>query len=426
MWSDVWASVCVLFSLFWACVSFLSPLEKRSHPRARIIAMLGTAVVGDGLLARLRPSMWAYLAAMLLYSVIFFLACGDMPVSGALYAAVWSLISQQLVAETYMLLRWIVSPMVDWGNYAWLAIAVLLFASAYAVVTFTVARWMPTQKRYTVGPRQLALSLVFQLLFEALCWMLFSGTDVNSASVLYPVSIWLAQCYCATLLYFQYSLFAKSTMKKELDILNALWHEKEEQYRLSRETIAIINRKCHDLKHQLAALRGVAGTESQERYLREAEKSVNIYDAMFQTGNEVLDTVLTEKSLYCGANGIRLGCVADGKQLDFMDPVDIYAIFGNALDNAIDGVQRLTEPEKRMIDVLICREQKFVVLQVVNPIEGEVKFKGDLPVSTKPQDGYHGFGLKSIRHTAAQYGGFTSVNTEHGYFTLKILIPLKD
>lgn len=140
----------------------------------------------------------------------------------------------------------------------------------------------------------------------------------------------------------------------------------------------------------------------------------------------MLDTILTEKSLYCGANGIRLGCVADGMQLAFMDPVDIYAILGNALDNAIDGVQQLTEPEKRMIDVLICREHKFLVLQVVNPIEGELKFRDGLPVSTKPQNGYHGFGLKSIQHTVEQYGGFTVVQAENGYFSLKVLIPLQD
>lgn len=423
-----WVHILGMLATLWAaCVSYLAPLDKRPHPKVRVFGMLALAVAASGVSVLFQPlPTWVSLTAIFVFSILFFLVCGDIPLSGALYAAVWAQISQQLAAETFLLLYWFAAPYVDWGPWAWTGVSALLFAGAFAVVTFTVARWMPTQGKYAIGPRQLILSLVFQAIFEVLCWLLISDMDVGSTSVLYPVSIWLAQCYCATMLYFQYTLFSKSAMKKELEILNGLWHQKEEQYQLSKETIAIINRKCHDMRHQIAAVRAMAGSEAQERYLREAEESVGIYDAIFQTGNEVLDTVLTEKSLYCGANGIRLGCVADGKQLAFMDPVDIYAILGNALDNAIESVQGLSGPERRMIDVLICREKMFTVLQVVNPMEGTLSFRGGLPLSTKPRDGCHGFGLKSIRHSVEQYGGFTTVNTENGYFCLKILIPLKE
>lgn len=417
----------MLLTLWLTCVSYLLPLNKRPHPRARAAAMLALAAVFGGVLALLQPlRAWMPLAAIFGYAVLFFLVCSDMPLSGTFYAAVWAQISQQLVAETYLLLYWAVSPRVAWGPWVWTGVGALLFGAACCAVALTVARWMPSQGRYVVGPRQLTLSLLCQAIFNVLCWMLLSETDVISTSFLYPVSLWLAQCYCATMLYFQYALFSKSAMKKELEILNRLWHQQAEQYRLSKETIAIINRKCHDMKHQIAAVRAMAGSRAQEKYLREAEESVGIYDAIFQTGNEVVDTVLTEKSLYCGANGIRLGCVADGKQLAFMDQVDVYAILGNALDNAIEAVQGLSDPEKRMIDVLICRERKFLAFQVVNPLEGELEFRDGLPVSTKPRDGYHGFGLKSIRHTAEQYGGFAAVSAENGCFTLKILIPLEE
>lgn len=422
-----WTYVLGMLTTLWAaCVSYLAPLDKRPHAKARVLGMLALAAAASGVSVLFQPlPIWVSLTSIFAFSILFFLVCGDMPLSGALYAAVWAQISQQLAAETFLLLYWFLSPHVDWGRWSWTGAALLMFTAAFAIVAVTVARWMPTQGKYAIGPRQLALSLVFQAIFEVLCWLLISDMDLRSTSVLYPVSIWLAQCHCATMLYFQYTLFSKSAIKKELETLNALWHQQEEQYKLSKETIAIINRKCHDMKHQIAAVRAMAGSEAQEKYLREAEESVGIYDAIFQTGNEVLDTVLTEKSLYCGANGIRLGCVADGKLLAFMDSVDIYAILGNALDNAIEGVQNLGDPEKRMIDVLICRERQFAVLQVVNPLEGALKFRDGLPVSTKPRDGYHGFGLKSIRHTVEQYGGFTTVNTQNGYFCLKILIPLK-
>ncbi len=414
-------------ALWLVCVSYLRPLDKRPRPAGRAAAMLALALIwlAAGAAELLRPlPMWGTMAAAFGYSALFFLVCGELSLPGALYGAVWVQISHQLVAESLIMAIWQLSPRVGWSSSAWVGLGVLLFAGACVVITLTLARWMPHKGTYLVGPRQLTLSLLSLAVFEVLCWRMYSDMDASGAGALYPASVWLAQCYCATMLYFQYTLFSKSAMKKELDTLNQLWHRQKEQYRLSKETIAIINRKCHDMKHQLAAVRAMAGAENQERYLREAEESVRIYDAIFQTGNEVLDTVLTEKSLYCEANGIRLGCVADGEQLAFMDPVDLYAVLGNALDNAIEGVQGLDGPEKRMIDVLICRDRQFLVLQVVNPMEGELSFRDGLPLTTKAGDGYHGFGLKSIRHTVGQYGGFTTVNAGQGYFTLKILIPL--
>lgn len=417
----------MFITLWLACVSYLLPLNKRPYAMIRMTAMLMLAAAFGGILVLLAPwSEWAPLASIYAFSVLFFLICGDLPLSSVLYAAVWAQITQQLVVETFLLLYWIVSPKVDWGAYIWLGVGAALFSIVYSVITFTVARWMPNQGKYTVGPRQLTLSLGFHTAFEVLCWMLFSDMDLGSTSLLYPISVWSGQCHCAIMLYFQYTLFTKSAIKKELAILNHMWHQREEQYRLSKETITIINRKCHDMKHQIAAVRSMAGQEAQERYLQEAEESVGIYSAIFQTGNEVLDTVLTEKSLYCEANGIRLGCVADGSQLAILNPIDVYTVMGNALDNAIEAVQELNEPEKRMIDVLICRDHKFLVIQVVNPLVKELRFRNGLPVSTKPKNGYHGFGLKSIQHTVEQYGGFVAVQAENRYFSLKILIPLQD
>ena len=103
----------------------------------------------------------------------------------------------------------------------------------------------------------------------------------------------------------------------------------------------LINHKCHDLKHQISAMRAITSPEEREKYLREVEDSVQIYDAIVQTGNEVLDTVLTEKSLFCAANNIKINCIVDGRQMDIFEPVDLYTIFGNALDNAIESVRQL-------------------------------------------------------------------------------------
>ena len=70
------------------------------------------------------------------------------------------------------------------------------------------------------------------------------------------------------------------------------------------------------------------------------------YEAQFKTGNRVLDTILSSESLKCQSKDIEITVVADGHALDFMNAMDISALFGNALDNAIEGAEKIQTKEK--------------------------------------------------------------------------------
>ena len=79
----------------------------------------------------------------------------------------------------------------------------------------------------------------------------------------------------------------------------------------------------------------------------------------------------------------------------------------------------------RQIDVQIYRQQNFLLIQILNPIVRTLTFEDSLPVTTKGGD-FHGYGLKSIRHTVEKYDGFLKVGVEDGSFYLKILIPVQE
>ncbi len=210
----------------------------------------------------------------------------------------------------------------------------------------------------------------------------------------------------------------------EADALRNMLHMQYENYKVKQESVDLINQKYHDLKHQIAVLRAESGAE-RNAVLDKMEQEIKAYEAQNDTGNKVLDTVLTGKSLTCRTKNIQLTCVADGAALDFMDVMDVSNLFGNALDNAIESVDKIADPERRLIHLSVARQKGFAAIRIENCYEGELRFDDHgLPLTTKQDDRYHGFGVKSIQNTAAKYGGTATITTHDGWFELRVLIPL--
>lgn len=210
---------------------------------------------------------------------------------------------------------------------------------------------------------------------------------------------------------------------RELESVQNVLQKQYQQYQLSKDSIELINRKYHDLKHQITVLRTEPDAAQRNAFLDQMEAEIRTYEAQNKTGNQVLDTVLTSKSLYCAQHGIGLTCVADGALLDFMDVMDLSAVFGNALDNAIECEEQIADPEKRLIHVSVSAQRDFVLLRFENYCEGDLSFSEGLPVTTKKDRDFHGYGLKSIRYVARKYGGTVTVRKEKQWFVLQVLLP---
>ena len=197
-------------------------------------------------------------------------------------------------------------------------------------------------------------------------------------------------------------------------------------YRISEDSMALVNQKYHDLKHHIQLLRTEAASGGTLEYLDQMEQEIRSFEAQNKTGSRVLDAILTAKSLQCQREGITLTCVADGQALDFMHPMDLSALFGNALDNAMEGVKKLPDPDKRLIHLSVARQKGFLRIRVENCYEGNLNLELGIPASTKQDKRYHGFGLKSIQAIAAKYGGSVTIGSKDGWFELRILFPLSE
>ena len=408
-------------NLWISCLVFLLPLRRKTHFKVRLILSGAVCVLILSGVYYLIENLtdWSYWGQVpLLFityfsAVLIFYSCVKGKGFGLWYCGVWGTMTFLLVLETSYVLC---SPLLgDLGN--WL-LKILFSVAVNVAIGLTLARWMPEKGQYQIGPRQMVSAWVFCIMSENL----FIYAKVDPGAALFNIVL---QFYCITLLYLQSALFKKSSMRKELETIQLLWHQQKGQYQLSKETIELINHKCHDLKHQVQAIRAVKDEKERETYLEKIEKSVQIYSAIVRTGNEILDTILTEKSLICENSGIHINCVADGSLLAFMNPVDLYTLFGNALDNAIEAVRKLESKEKRVIDIMLYERQSFLMLQIVNPMCGEVKFEDGLPLTTKAKNGYHGYGMKSMLHTIQKNEGHLTTEVKNGCFYFNVMLPLE-
>lgn len=226
------------------------------------------------------------------------------------------------------------------------------------------------------------------------------------------------------ILYAYHLQLCESHARQEVTALQNILQTQYANYRSSEESVELINRKYHDLKHQIAVLRSEVTSGKNLKYLDRVEQEIRAYEAENKTGNRVLDTILTSKSLHCQQNGIQLTCVADGALLDFMDVMDLSALFGNALDNAIEGVSLLPDTSQRLIHLSVARQKGFVSIRLENRCKESLQVEKGLPRTTKREKGLHGYGLKSIQATVEKYGGSVTVHTANGWFELRILIPV--
>lgn len=228
----------------------------------------------------------------------------------------------------------------------------------------------------------------------------------------------LITCFIA--LELQFSQFSQKKIENELESYKMLWSERNNQYELSKQTIDIINIKCHDLKHQIHKLDGYSTINSVNK--QEIENALKIYDSTIKTGNNALDVILTEKSLLGNQKGISFNVIADGKILNFIDPTDIYALFGNAIDNALEALTDINITNKT-ISIIIKKVNQIVSIHLENYYLGNIVLENGMPITKKDNKDFHGFGMKSMKNIVEKYQGTLTFEVDNNVFKLNIIFP---
>lgn len=417
-----------------SCVMMIENSPKKLERKARMGTILGFGILLYTLMSVTHGSgKLLFVPFMIMYFLMMwftiFLNC-KYDVRTSIYFTARSFIIGEFIASFewelfYYLTHFKILPMNELTN---ICILIVVDGVCITILYYLEKKNRETNKNLQINLGEMFFGAVITLAVFVISNLSYVLQNANIGSLVISqlfVVRTLVDLGGVAILYAYHVQLGDLNMRYEVERLQDMLEMQHHNYEMLEQSVNMVNEKYHDLKYQIAVLKSEAGAQESMAYLNQMEQDIKAYEAQNKTGNKILDTILTGKSLYCQSNWIELTSVADGEALSFMEPIDISMLFGNMIDNAIESVSKIEKKERRLIHLVVAKQKNFLRIRMENCYEQEPKFENGMPVTTKADTKYHGFGLKSIQNTVKKYGGSTTIQAENGWFEIRILIPLK-
>ena len=272
-------------------------------------------------------------------------------------------------------------------------------APLYVLIVLTLVVFMTTLLMFGVNH---AGARPTELIFSLANIPLFTGTAIYSAVVLLRTKV------------------SEENYKTMVDMQirhYAQMEQKNEELRIFR----------HDFPKQirpLAACLHEGRIEEAEEILRHFDRRIEYARPRYATGNTMLDTVLECAQQTAEKDGVQIvwkqGGMFPGRGIA---PEDIYTIFPNALDNAIEACADVEKPCEITVSSRLTRGAVYV--RITNPVAGKVHIHHNHIETTKADKTHHGFGTQSMKKAAAKYGSENlRFSQKDGYFIVDMELQL--
>ncbi len=154
-------------------------------------------------------------------------------------------------------------------------------------------------------------------------------------------------------------------------------------------------------------------------HLMALTEDIGTMDPLVRSGNVMVDAILNCKLSPLKEKGILVSAKATVPPNRSLPEVDLCAVVGNLLDNAIEALLRMPETETRFIRVYMRPMEEQLYLSITNAMSGRPK-KGFKSLKRIDQ---MGFGLLRVDQLVKKHGGYVNRQHEDGVFATEIMLP---
>ncbi|MBN2300431.1 MAG: GHKL domain-containing protein [Acholeplasmataceae bacterium] len=421
---------------YWlGAILFISVRSKKlsTVPLVLVSILFLILLVGGMELNHPVSKVWFIPSIMLYVFVIavFIYVSVDMTITNVLYYTARAFLIGEFIGSLSWQLYYFSILNDYFPNQFWISILflVVLESLIFLMIWWIEYRFIRDSKNYSINQKELTTTILIVaviFLFSNISYLSdntpFSG---QASAEIFNIRT-LVDFGGVVLLFASHMQITELNIKFEMDKLQNLLKLQVENYEMSKKSIEMVNRKYHDLKHYITVMKTNAHEGDSIDYLNELENEIKVYEAQNKTGNKVLDTILSAKSITCQINNIRLNVIADGNLLSSLDPIDISTMFGNLLDNSIESVKAIADFDKKLIYLSVTKQKGFLIIHLQNSYVGNITYKNGLPETTKKDSMNHGYGLKSVLNTAKKYDGSLLISNNKNWFEARVLIPIQN
>ncbi len=363
--------------------------------------------------------MTKFLITMCYYMIFVFLWSGASFSVCMMMAALFDMIDNCLWPMLSIVSEWLWSHYTFSPSFFHFLPIIFLFWLLECGLLYLIHRLLPSMKK--IHLKAYNVILLFLSIFPFMYFRIFSSQFSFSYSqptqiimTLYSLlmMIVLVDSIGHTSIEFENQLSAK--------LQDALQIQKQ-QFQKKLQDIDTVNQKYHDMKNILLYLENQHGTESAQQQIKKMMEELHPYETLVNTGNDTIDLILSEKLSVCHQKQISCVPYLDGSMLNFISPLDLCIIFGNALDNAMESCEQIPFKEDRHISIKTVKKDTSVLLIFRNTFAAPPLLKDGFPVTSKSNRQEHGYGFKNICCTAEKYRGNVSCRIEGQEFILSLL-----
>lgn len=178
----------------------------------------------------------------------------------------------------------------------------------------------------------------------------------------------------------------------------------------------------HDIKNRLLSLMALVKDGKSDKALQIMENNLNWLEEMnsniINSGNPVVDAIIQAKLHIAKDKNISLQISTKLAEEIQMDELELGIVLGNALDNAIEAVEKSTRKDQKSINLTLMSTDNRISISISNPVDEDINT--EKLVTSKSDKEKHGYGIKSIKTIAQKHDGIVSFSCDNRIFNISI------
>jgi sensor histidine kinase YesM len=203
-----------------------------------------------------------------------------------------------------------------------------------------------------------------------------------------------------------------AVLNNQLEQFSTRYEEQDVSTKLFRE-------RNHDWKNHLLLIKAYSDS-GDIAGLREYIAGISDCDELIfvkHTGNPAIDIIFNALSAKAANAGIDLNIASCLAYDVAINAVDICIVISNAVDNAYEACERISDIKKR-IDIEIATDKTYLFFTISNTIQEIPRRMNGRFLTSKSDSTMHGIGLRSIQRIVDKYSGHSNATVKDGKFTL--------